>query len=352
MIECCQKPKRPDLMKVTAGTRFPITWKSSLAKAAEGEVDYAWLHKIADSAAEPLRRRILAAIARIQDGIDEKKLLAAVKRQDVDAVMRALDLDETMQEAFEAAVRPPLEDAMLRAGREAPDRTLGPQVGMRFDLTNPNVTTFLRNYDFRLIRQISEDTREGIRQVVSDAFEYGGHPDEQARAIRGSIGLTQNQATAVDNFRSLLVNRDRMALQRALRDKRFDPTLNRALGRAAERELPKDQIDRMVDRYTERFIAHRANTIARTETIGASNAGQQMSWDQAAGKGLILRDRVRQKWYVTPDDKTCLICESIPILNPEGVPLGAMFMSAAGPIRRPGAHPLCRCVLIITGLNR
>lgn len=350
MIDCCQKSRPPNLTKI-GQARFPVTWRSPLAKANDPDVEYKWLHDVADAAAEPLRRRFLDALEKIRGTIEEKKLQAALKTNNVDEVMRALDLDASMQDVLEAAIRPPLEDAFFAAGRQTPARTLGGELSMRFDVTNPNAISFLRNYDFRLIREIGEDTREGIRQVIVDAFEFGGHPFEQARQIKASIGLTQTQAAAVDNFRSLLVNRDRAALTRALRDRRFDPTLERALGRARDRELSTVQVDSMVDRYRERYIGMRAKTIARTETIGASNAGQQQAWDQAANDNLFSRSRVRQKWLVTPDDHLCMICAAIPVLNPDGVPLGGTFLSPAGPIARPGAHPNCRCIIFLTGLG-
>lgn len=349
MIECCQK-RRVDLRKMPTGARVPKTWKSPLQKAIDPDTEYQWLHDIADGFAEPLRRAFLKALQTIRGSVQEAELRAAIASGSIERVLAVLGLDKKAEEILAAAMAPHVEDAMTEAGRQAPAKTITGNLAMRFDLRNPYTADFIKDYDYRLIREIADDTRAGIKQVVSDAFEYGGHPYEQARIIRESIGLTQTQANAVDNFRSLLVNRDRDALSRALRDRRFDPTLDAALGEAADRDLSDEQIGRMVDRYRERYVSMRAKTIARTETIRAANAGQQIAWRQAADKGFLDRHRARMGWMVTPDDRLCIICAAIPLLNPNGIPLGGMFITPEGMISGPTAHPNCRCITYLMAL--
>jgi hypothetical protein len=48
----------------------------------------------------------------------------------------------------------------------------------------------------------------------------------------------------------------------------------------------------------------RAELIARTETMRASNEGQQEAWDQAVEEGLLTGNE-QQEWIVTPDDRLC-----------------------------------------------
>ena len=73
------------------------------------------------------------------------------------------------------------------------------------------------------------------------------------------------------NFRVGLETGDRTILERALRDRRFDATVERAL--RGEGKLSKDQIDRMAGRYRERMLKYRAETIARTESMTSIHAG-------------------------------------------------------------------------------
>ena len=198
-----------------------------------------------------------------------------------------------------------------------------------------------------MIRDISQQTRDGIRTVIQNAFAMGGHPYEQARQIRESIGLTDDQAQAVTNFENLLRTKDRAALTRAMRDRRHDPTLERALGAGADRTLSDEQIATMVNRYRNRAILNRAQMIARTETMRASNAAQNMAWGQAADQGLLNRTALRRFWLVTPNDRLCEYCEQVPDMNEDGVPLDGYFDTPYGPAMYGPLHPLCRCITYI-----
>jgi len=322
-------------------------WRTPLQKAAgeDPETQYKWLHDLADSAAEPIREAFIRAIEKIRGTSKEAQIADALATGDVDAVMEVLDLDTQIADAVRTQIVPALEDTMIAAGRQAPAETIPVEgeLAMRFDIANPNVVRFIRQYDLGLIQQITDDSREAIRGVVANALEFGGHPREQARLIRQSIGLTENQAAAVDNFRALLESGDRGALDRELRDRRFDLTLQRTLGEDAVDTLSPDQIDTMVQRYGERMLSARAENIARTETIRAAEAGKQMAWNQAADDGLLSRTSVRQGWLVTPDDRLCIICAAIPLMNLDGVPLGGSFVTPVGPVDAPPVHPQCRC---------
>lgn len=348
MIDCCVHGNRS--IKQLGHQRLVKTWRTPIEKAAgdDPEAQYKWLHDIADAAADDVRAAFLRAIREIRGTIKEAELREALETRNVESVIRALDLDREIADRLRTDMVPKLEDAMIEAGRTAPTASMpkGAELRMRFDLANPHTTRFLQSYDMQLIRQISDDTRAAVRNVVQQAFRFGGHPSEQARQIKQLIGLTDNQVGIVANFRRKLEEGDRDALNNELRDRRFDPTLERALGELGE-GLDEDQIDIMVARYADRMLAARAETIARTETINAAQAGQQLAWEQASDKGLLARSKVRQGWLVTPDDRLCIYCAVIPAMNPEGVPLGGYFQTPLGPTRRPTLHPKCRCSLFL-----
>jgi len=88
----------------------------------------------------------------------------------------------------------------------------------------------------------------------------------------------------------------------------------------------------------------RAELIARTETIRASNAGQQLAWEQATEEGLLTGNE-SQEWITTPDDRLCPICEPMDGVT---VPLGESFDVAGDRIEGPPAHPNCRCTVGLT----
>lgn len=349
---CCIHGKPHDVAKALPMAKVRQTWRTPIQKALDPDPDYDWLLEIADQAAPLIRQRFLAAIQAIRGTVKEAALRDALDTGNVDEVMQVLGLAKDDLEPLRPALLAPLNDTVAEAGAAALDATpalaaQGGALAMRFDILNPHTVQAVRTYGFNLIQQISDDTRDGIRVIVANAMEFGGHPTEQARQIRSLIGLTESQADAVANFRALLEAGDRAALTRELRDRRFDGTLDRALGADSTVDLTPDQIERMVARYGERMLANRAETIARTETINAASIGTQNAWIQATESNLLDRAKVRQGWMVTPDDHLCVYCAAVPLLNPEGVKLGQDFQTPLGPTKGPTLHPLCRCVLYL-----
>lgn len=214
---------------------------------------------------------------------------------------------------------------------------------MSFDLLNPRVVEFIRRYNLELITLISSDVRDAIRQILFNAVRTGVAPAAQARLIRPMIGLTSRQAQAVMNYRAALeTGAYRRTLDNVLRDKRYDAATLRALREGST--LQRAQIDRMVARYAERQLKHRAEMIARTETIRAANQGQLETWRQAREQGLIS-DTMREHWITAHDERVCLICPEIPRMNPDGVAIGGMFRTPVGFVDGPPVHVMCRCSL-------
>lgn len=84
----------------------------------------------------------------------------------------------------------------------------------------------------------------------------------------------------------------------------------------------------------------RAETIARTETMAAANAGQREAWAQAVDDGLLTGNELRE-WIASPDDRLCPECEG---LDGQTARLDDDFEGGYGD---PPAHPDCRCT---TGL--
>jgi hypothetical protein len=283
-------------------------------------------------------------------------------------VFRVLDLEERMKAVAQGTGIPPQETSFLEAiqqafnaGAQAELEALGSVevlkatigASMSLNLLNPEAVSWLTGYTFNLIREVSLDQRLAVQDIVLQAFQQGGHPYEQARDIRRMIGLTRTQAQAVRNFRRMLEGDPRSlqeALTRALRDRRFDPTLLNSIRTGTP--LNRAQIDLMVSRYYERFLTYRARNIARTESLRASHMGQRELWRQAREQGYLPEDRTRRRWLVTPDDRSCEFCREIARMNRDGVPMDSSFQSSSGPIEGPPAHPSCRCSEGLTFLPR
>lgn len=209
-----------------------------------------------------------------------------------------------------------------------------------FDPIDPALISGQQRTASAFIDRLATTVEAVIDQDIRAGLSDGMTADEIARVIKATIGLTPRQAQAVANFRRLLENGDAAALDRVLRDRRFDASVQRAIDGGT---LDPAKIDRMVERYQERYIAHRARTIANTETLRAANAGRAAAWRQFADrKGLDDADVLRF-WQTAGDERECPVCRAIPLLNADGVPLDDMYATPIGPEDAPPIHANCRC---------
>lgn len=177
-----------------------------------------------------------------------------------------------------------------------------------FNRINPEAVNWVDNYSFELIRGITDESKAAIRNVIARAFSEGIPPRDAARLIRASVGLTDGQAQAVVNMRADLISKGVS----------FDVATARA------------------NRYAGRLARQRAENIARTETMRASNEGQRQLWRQAQDRGYLPRAQQRV-WIATEDERVCPVCGK---LDGKRAALNGQF---AGGHDGPPAHPSCRC---------
>lgn len=180
-----------------------------------------------------------------------------------------------------------------------------------FDMRNPRAAAWAATHVGENIRQVNTASRAGINQILTNAQQYGGHPYETARQIRQFIGLTDRQISGILKYQ----------------------------GKLDEEGRPKAQVDRMVDAQIRRKIRARANTIARTETIAASAAGQQLHWEDQMSKGYLNNNEMEKVWIVTPDDRLCPICAA---MGDERTAIDGTFAFGG---KAPPRHPNCRCAI-------
>jgi hypothetical protein len=210
-----------------------------------------------------------------------------------------------------AAGMAPLDDA-TSDGLTAPASIIPPDDGSAaggdgpkilrfgFDLRAQGVEDFARRYRMDRVREISNGQRATLRQLIADASTSGTPPAETARKIRDVIGLTSYQAAIVQNYRKMLETNDARALTFALRDRRFDRTVARAVNDAGD--LTPAQVDKMTAVYRARMIASRAVTIARTESLRATNNAHATSVANWLGKNPGYT--TIKVWMATDDDRT------------------------------------------------
>lgn len=218
-----------------------------------------------------------------------------------------------------------------------------------FDMLDQGTQERVREAQDALIRQLEEDARSTIDAIVTSGTQSGLTAEEIATDIRDMISLTDTQARAVQNYRSMLESLDPQVLARQLRNTSADDEIRAAL--ADGEALAAARITELVDDYTSNYLDYRAATIAQTESTRAANWGLDDAYTQAIERGAIPGDAVTRQWQLA--DHPCPVCESVPDLNPDGVGVDEAFSSSDGDIDNPPVHPNCMCsVDYVTDLDK
>lgn len=228
------------------------------------------------------------------------------------------------------------------------------EVVIAFDQTNTRAVRAMQENQLRLVREFTEQQRRTTQQALVRGIEEGLNPRDQARVFRDSIGLTQRQEQWVDNYRRNLNELDRRALDRALRDRRFDRTVEAAIRDG--RPIPQDRIDKMVKRYRERMLKHRSEVIARTEALRSANAGVREMYTQAIEAGELDPRQMIRIWNTAGDERVRDFSNgaqtSHASMHNQERQFGEPFTSGAGnQTLDPGSFGvasediLCRCVV-------
>lgn len=297
-----------------------------IAKAAPYSTAMDWLLAIADRLKPKIRATFLAAVeaARKEIPMAQIEALAAQGRyQEILAILRTEQrMDDLLKGSFVNAISQAMVAAGTSAGPRIPRAMLrSPTVTVEleglFNLVNPRVTRFLNNYAAGLVTNISHETGRTISSLLGRANEEGLTPKAVARQLRDVVGLRPDQEASLASYRQRL---------------------------EMSGTLKPDQLTKAVERYAARLLRERTELIARTESMRAANAGQQLAWDEAASRQLLAPD-TKRRWLVTKDDRLCPFCAAIPALNPDGVGFSEAFQTKSGQVLAPPLHPNCRCAM-------
>lgn len=293
--------------------------------------------------AERFRRRFIQTLAQIQDRntlLEIKRLLSA---GNISAALAEVELASI-------AVGGLYSEAFVYSGDEAA-RFIADKLNVlvTFDRVNARAVAKMQANQLRLVTGFTAQQTAATRAALLSGIERGINPLDMAREFRSSIGLTPNQVQIVNNYRRALEGRSANALERQLRDRRFDPTVRRAV--EGGRPLSADQIDRMVDRYRERWVQYRSRVIARTEALRSVHEGTQEMYQQAIDNGRLERDSVIQTWKTSGRSN---VRDSHSAMEGQQVPVGEPFISGLGnPLMFPGdpaapAEDSIQCVCAVT----
>lgn len=291
---------------------------------------YERIERLLLTAERHMARVFLAAVQAMREQLDLNAVADLLARQDYSA---AADMMMRVAEDLGAASNA----IFVNAGQSTATFLRDAGVAtIAFDQVNHRAVESMRANTLRMVREFTEGQRATVQQVIVDTMAQGLHPRVQARRFREAVGLTQRQWQAVSRFRALLEgDEDRVpdsaALTRALRDKRSDRAVAAAI--RDKRPLDPKHIDRMVARYVKRYIAHRAVTIARTESLRSVHQGVEQAYSQAIEGGHIVAAQIEQKWVSAGDAR---VRDSHQHLNGQIRAWGESWQGYYGNLRFPG----------------
>jgi hypothetical protein len=220
-------------------------------------------------------------------------------------------------------------------------------IDLSFDPRDEQAANLIERSRFEFLSDFTAKQKRALRAALAEAQREGLGTAETARMIRDSIGLTETQWRAVQNYRNLLEGGSSQSLNRVLRDRRFDSTVQSAINRGDI--LTDEQIDRMVDRYTSRMLDYRAENIARTESHAAASAARHMAWKQMTDQLGVGDEDVIRTWNDTHDKRTrhthrAMGGQTVVGFQPYQSPSGATLRYPGDPQAPAEERINCRCV--------
>jgi hypothetical protein len=288
-----------------------------------------------------------SAVQALKDEVDLNELATLIAAGRVEEAIGRL---QTVAEQLGSSVNV----AFVSAGQSTADFLTGAGLGrVVFDQVNDQAVAAMQSTRLDMIREFTDEQRRATSTALVSGVESGINPIAQARNFRDSIGLTTRQWSAVASYRRALeaAHQDPSAaanaVSRALRDGRGDAQVARAARQATP--LPPEKVDWLVQRYTDRYVKHRAEVIGRTEALRAVNEGNEEGYRQAIAAGSITADKLQRKWVTRLDGRERLTHE---VLNGQTRAYGEVWTTPNGTLRYPGdsAAPAvetiqCRCVI-------
>lgn len=285
-----------------------------------------------------LQRAFLAAVYLIRDQAQIDNIAKMLDRGDVDGALRAVGLDPSQFRAFDSALAQAYEagGTATVAGLPILRAADGLRLRFQFNIRNPQAEGWLTTYSGNLIRDIFDDQKQMIRDVLARGMKAGANPKSVALDLVGRIGpnghrqggligLTQSQEQWVQNYADELAsNNPAASLTRVLRDKRFDKTVRKYAEMG--QPVPAPLRATMEASYRNRALRLRAETIARKESITALHAAQDEAMRQAVAKGLDSTT-VTYVWRTAHDKR---VRDTHKTMDGQVRPYGEDFVTGAG----------------------
>jgi uncharacterized protein with gpF-like domain len=320
-----------------------------LLEKASASTDVARIEALVATQEARIRRAFRTFLDTVQSDVARRQVRAALERSDIEGALQIVDhyvtnLGNVIVQAFN--------DSGTAESKALSSQLARSAIAISFDPSFPRAAEIARKSRLNFIREFSGAQRTATRTALVEAFQSGAGPRQVASAFKDSIGLTEVQRRAVNNYRQALERGDvNVALGRELRDRRFDTSVQRLLEDG--NPLGQDRIERMVARYRNNYLRLRAETIARTEAQAAVNLARSEALTQSQERAGLTDASVQLTWRATKDAR---VRDTHRSMDGQVRPKGTPFVSPSGAqMMFPGDRSLgapaeevinCRCVIL------
>jgi hypothetical protein len=301
------------------------------------------LRRRADRFTPVLRTAFLRGLEKVRNAADLTAAADALRSGNVDAAVLALFPPEsraTLDSDLNVdAIRVLLSNAKQTMATEVPSA-----LRVKIDGPSPAVMEALDRIASRDVAPIIEGTEEGLRDVLRSGLRRGLHHTAIAREAQFAIGLSSYDISLIETFELQLRGDPTTALQRALRDRRFDSTVRKAAD--AVTELTDPQVATMREAYAARLHRWRAETYSQTTVLNSLREGQLSTWRTIADEQGISRGRLFKFWICTMDGRERQTHHD---MHERGVPVDEPWIvPGVGPVMTPGDNEYnCRCAQVV-----
>jgi len=194
-------------------------------------------------------------------GFTDKKLRAGLSRmrgQTPATMVKSIADWEEIRRHGEELIKPELMEILTEGGNAVMERRMVKKQA-RFDPIGIEAVNWVNTHGAELVVEITAETMQGIRDVITTGIQAGKSMPAIARELRPIVGLNSQYAGAVGKLHTKLI----------------------AEGVAAQKAAAQ------AERYAGRLHRRRTMTIARTESAYALTEGQRQGYGQMGVKNLM-----------------------------------------------------------------
>ena len=262
-----------------------------------------------------LRDAFLHAIRLIRDGAIIDLIANFLRKGDIDGALKAVGIDPLAYGALATTVEQAFDAGGNFAAGQIPAVRIdsGHVLKIRFDARNIAAETWLKDHSSTMITEIVADQNLAVRAFLVDGMAKGVNPKTVALDVVGRIsavtgkreggvaGLTSGQEVWARNYAAEVASANPAALNRNLRDRRFDAAVNKAI--ASGKPIPADLQVKMVTAYRNRALRYRGETIGRTEALTSLHVAGNNAMQQGIAKGQVKVENIVKIWHSAADDR-------------------------------------------------